>query len=120
MIERLLILLAVVGVALAAVWVRERMTPRHATLEPGITVVTGPDCRLCPALILALDIAGVEYRRVDVAMEEPPAGIRALPTILVADSAGTVAIRRSGRSAMADLDTVLAVAAAGGSIRESA
>ena len=120
MIERLLILLAVVGIALAAVWIRERTTPRRATVDPGITVVTGPDCRLCPALILALDVAGVEYRRVDVATESPPTGVRSLPTILVADTAGALAIRRSGRSAMADLDTVLAVAAAGGSIRETA
>ena len=120
MIERFLILLAVVGVALAAVWVRERMRPRRATVDPGITVVTGPDCRLCPALVLALDVAGVEYRRVDVATEPPPAGVRGLPTILVADNAGAVAIRRSGRSALADLETVLAVAATGGSIRESA
>lgn len=120
MIERFMILLAVVGVALALVWVRERMRPRRMRMDPGVTVVTGPDCRLCPALILALDAAGVVYRRVDVATEPAPAGVRALPTILVADNAGTVAIRRSGRAAMVDLDTVLGVAAAGGSIRESA
>ena len=120
MIPRLVILLAVLGVALAMVWARERVKPRRARLDPGITVVTGPDCRLCPALILALDVAGVAYRRVDVAMESAPGGVRALPTILVADAAGTVAIRRSGRSAMADLDTVLGVAAAGGTLQESA
>ena len=120
MIGRFVILLAVVGLALAVVWARERLTPRGTQVSPGITVVTGPDCRLCPALVLALDVAGVEYRRVDVATEAAPAGVRALPTILVADSAGAVVIRRSGRSATADLDTVLGVAAAGGSIRESA
>jgi hypothetical protein len=119
MIERLLILLAVIGVALAIVWAWERMRPRRARIDPGITVVTGPDCRLCPGLILALDVAGVEYRRVDVAMASPPAGVRSLPTILVADDNGIVAIRRSGRSAMADLDAVLAVAA-DRSLRESA
>lgn len=120
MMERFVILLAVLGVAMALVWAWERMRPRRARIDPGITVVTGPDCRLCPALILALDVAGVEYRRVDVAMEPAPGGVRALPTILVADNSGTVTIRRSGRSAVADLETVLAVAATGGSIRESA
>ncbi|MEX1004282.1 MAG: hypothetical protein WD990_08555 [Acidimicrobiia bacterium] len=120
MIERLVILLAVVGLALALVWAWERTKPRRARIDPGITVITGPDCRLCPALILALDVAGVEYRRVDVSVEAAPAGVRSLPTILVADSAGAVAIRRSGRSAIADLDTVLGMAAANGSIRESA
>lgn len=119
MIERLLILLVVVGVALAVVTFRERFRPRRLRAQPGITVFTGPDCRLCPPLLTVLDAAGVEYRLVDVTTSSG-AGIRALPTVVVADERGGIALRRSGRSAIVDVETILAVAASGGSVRELA
>ena len=120
MIERVIILLLVLGVALGIVWIRERAKPRRARIAPGITVVTGPDCRLCRTLVRALDEAGADYRRIDVDRDPAPIGVRALPTILVADGAGSVAMRRSGKAAISDLETVLAVAASDGTIRESA
>ena len=119
MIERLLILVAVVAIALIVVTVRERVRPRRLRAEPGITVFTGPDCRLCPPLLVVLDAAGAEYRLVDVTTVAGT-GIRALPTVVVADDRGGIALRRSGRSAIVDVETILSVAASGGSVRESA
>ncbi|HVR32688.1 MAG TPA: hypothetical protein VMS74_08260 [Acidimicrobiia bacterium] len=119
MIERVLVLGAVIGVALALVSAWERSRPRRLRVSPGITVFTGPDCRLCPSLLGALDAAGAVYRTVDVAARPMP-GVRSLPTVLVADAGGVVALRRSGRSAVADIDLIIAVAATGGSIKESA
>lgn len=119
MIERVLVLVVVICVALTVVAVWERSRPRRLRISPGITVFTGPDCRLCPSLLAALDAAGAVYRTLDVAAR-PMAGVRSLPTVLVADASGGVALRRSGRSAVADIDLIIAVAATGGSLKESA
>jgi len=120
MTGRLLVLLAVFGVALAVVAIRERRDPRTGWIQPGITVLTGPDCRLCPLLLALLDAADARYLLVDVTRQRVPAGVRALPTVLVADERGEVALARSGRSALTDIDTILAVAAADGVVRETA
>lgn len=119
MIERLLILLAVLGLALAWVALRERRTPSGVVVRPGITVFTGPDCRMCPGLLASLQRAGASYHLVDVSTVHAP-GVSSLPTVVVADAGGEVVMRRSGRAAVTDLSTILAVAAAGGAIRESA
>ncbi|MEX2653817.1 MAG: hypothetical protein WD532_02185 [Acidimicrobiia bacterium] len=120
MIERFLILVVAVGLALAVVVIRERMRPRSLRVQPGITVFTGPDCRLCPPLIAALDAAGAEYRTIDVSVSGLRVGVRSLPTVVVADARGDIALRRSGRSAVVDVDTILAVASTGGVVKESA
>jgi glutaredoxin len=112
MIERVLILVVVVFLAFAVVSLRERARPRRLRARPGITVFTGPGCRLCPALLTALEATGVRYRTVDVTRNAAP-GVRALPTVLVADHRGEVAMRRSGRSALTDLDALVAFAAGG-------
>lgn len=119
MIERVLILLVVLGLALGWVAWRERRRPGRVAVRPGITVFTGPDCRMCPGLLAALDRAGASYHLVDLSREHAP-GISSLPTVVVADATGQVALRRSGRSAVGDVSTILAVAAARGAIRESA
>lgn len=119
MIERLLVLSVVLGVALLWVAWRERRTAGGVTVRSGITVFTGPDCRMCPGLLASLDSAGANYRLVDVSREHVP-GIRSLPTVVVAHAGGEVALRRSGRAAITDLPTILSVAASGGVIRESA
>jgi hypothetical protein len=120
MIERLLILVIAVGVGLAVVVVRERMRPRSIDHRPGITVYTGPDCRICPPLLAMLEGAGVPFRVFDVSRTDPPFAVRALPTVVVADESGEVVLGRSGRSTVTDFDTILAVAASGGAVRESA
>lgn len=119
MIERVLVLSVVIGLALGWVAWRERRRLAGGTVRPGITVFTGPDCRMCPGLLASLDRAGASYHLVDVSREHTP-GVRSLPTVVVADASGDLALRRSGRAAVTDLPTILAVAAAGGAIRESA
>lgn len=119
MIERLVVLAVVFGLALGWVAWRERRTPGGVTVRAGITVFTGPDCRMCPGLLASLDGAGAGYHLVDVSRTHAP-GIRSLPTVVVADAGGEVAIRRSGRAAVTDLPVILAVAAGGGAVRESA
>lgn len=111
MIERALILVVIIGVALAVVELRERRLLPAARVMPGITVVTGPGCRLCPPLLAALDASPATYRLVDVARTPPPEGVRAMPTVLVADEWGKVFLRRSGRSAVTDVETIVAAAA---------
>ncbi len=118
MIERLLILALVVAVAFALLRLRERRRPRRMRLDPGITVLTGPDCRLCDPLVAALDEVDADYRLWDVTRTGAPISVRALPTVLVADRDGDVVLRRAGRSAIVDLATILDVAGTGGAVRE--
>lgn len=115
----MLVLSVVLGLTLGWVAWRERRTPRGVVARPGISVFTGPDCRMCPGLLASLDRAGASYHLVDVSREHAP-GVSSLPTVVVADAGGEVVMRRSGRSAVTDLSMILAVAAAGGAIRESA
>lgn len=119
MIERLLVLSVLAGLTLGWVAWRERRTPRGFVARPGITVFTGPDCRMCPGLLASLEREGASYHLVDVSRVHAP-GVSSLPTVVVADAGGEVVMRRSGRAAVTDLSTILAVAAAGGAIRESA
>lgn len=120
MIERGLFLLLVLGLALIVVWFRERSHPRTRLVPPGITVLTGPDCRLCGPLLRALDELGADYRLLDVTRDPLPLAVNSLPTVLVGDGLGALALRRTGRAAISDLSTILAVAAAGGSVKEIA
>lgn len=119
MIERLLVLSVVLGLALGWVAWRQRRSPAGVKVRPGITVFTGPDCRMCPGVLASLDTAGARFYLVDVSREHAP-GIRSLPTVVVADARGDAVLRRSGRAAVTDLPTILAVAAARGAIRDSA
>ena len=103
MITRLIVLVLVLGAAWFAVALAERR--RGATsvgIADGLTIVTGEDCHLCPLAVAAAEAAGVTPRVVDVA-DLPGHGIRSLPTAFVTDAAGTVLVRRSGRSVIADM-----------------
>lgn len=118
MIERAVVLALVVAGAFLVVRVSERVRPRGRSLRPGITVVTGPDCRLCDQVLAQLDQRGVTHRQVDVADLACGITIRAVPTVLVADRGGDVVLRRSGKSAIADIDVIASVAASGGAVTE--
>lgn len=116
--ERLLILLAVLGLALVWVAWRERRVRGGVGARSGMTVFTGPNCRMCPSLLTSLDRAGVSYHLVDVSSQPAP-DVSSLPTVVIADTDGEVTLRRSGRAALTDLPTILAVASSG-TVRESA
>ena len=103
MIIRLIVLAVVLGAAwlVVAVAERRRGTP-NVGIADGLTIVTGEDCRLCPLAVEAAEAAGIAPRVIDVA-DVPGHGIRSLPTAFVTDAAGTVLVRRSGRSVIADM-----------------
>jgi hypothetical protein len=104
---RITLLGLLAGGSLALVsWWQRRPLPESGRFAPGVTVFTGPDCRLCGPLVHALGRVGVEPQIVDIADAAPPPGIRSLPTVLVADAAGEVVLRRSGRAALEDVVTI--------------
>jgi len=114
-IERLLVLTAVTVTGLLVVRLLER-TRRGGTAVPaGITVVTGSDCRLCEAVLSLLDARGIRYTSATVQSIASRLNVRSLPTVLVADHVGSVVLRRSGRSALTDLDSILLAAGGTGS-----
>lgn len=93
------------GVALAWLAVALAERRRGAGAAPtGVTLVTGPDCRLCDAALQAARRAGLEVTEVDV--RHPVArrlGVRSLPTLVVADPGGRIRLRRSGRAAVSEI-----------------
>lgn len=108
MIARIALLALVVTLAWVIVQLWERRRPVLAGLQPGITVITGPDCRLCDPAVAALRRAGVEPAIVDVA-DLGDAGYRSLPTAVVVDRAGRIVAARSGRLAVSDAATLAAL-----------
>ena len=101
------------GLAVAAAWVIVALSERRragssSSLAPGVTVVVGASCRLCPPLIRALRDRGVAPNIVDVDSARVP-GVQSVPTLFVVDHAGRVRLRRSGASALADVDRVPAL-----------
>jgi hypothetical protein len=111
MTERLLILSVVLGVALALVAMRERSGSKRGQIAPGINVVIGPGCRLCAPLTAALAAAGADFVLLDTEDAGVSGAVRSLPTVLVGDRGGRVILRRSGRSAISDLESILAASA---------
>lgn len=112
MIVRLALLGLTVAVAFGLVALLERRRGRiAATLPAGITLVTGPDCRLCDTARRALAAAAPDLavRVVDVAAFGDPS-VRSVPTVVVADAAGDVVLRRSGRAAISDAARIVAAA----------
>lgn len=108
MIIRLVALIVIVGFAYLVVAVAERRTRRTIVdLPPGITVVTGPECQLCASVISGLRERDISPNVVDI--EQAPASlgtIRGLPHAVVVNDDGEVTMRRSGRSALTDVDNL--------------
>lgn len=108
---RLLVLAVVLGLAFAAAQFAGRSTrrARRAGLGPGITVVTGPDCRRCAPTVAALRAAapGVPLRVRPLEHEAvQPLAVRSLPTVVLVDPSGDVVLRRTGHSALAEAERV--------------
>jgi hypothetical protein len=109
LLERALILVAVLGVAYGATgWLALRRPRRnHSALSPGLTVLTRPHCHLCDRLLTALRQNDVPHL-VEGSPEE--LGIRSLPTVLVVGADGEVVARRSGAAALRDLAVLIRLA----------
>jgi hypothetical protein len=118
MTERLLILLIVLALGLVLVAWRERSGSNTGRIAPGINVVVGPGCRLCGPLIAALEGAGAEFTVMNLEEAGERAFVRSLPTVLVGDRAGEVIFRRSGRSAISDLEAILTAGAVSDTLTE--
>jgi hypothetical protein len=101
---RLLVIAAVGGGAwLLAGWLQRRPGRSQPGLPLGLTLITGPGCRLCGLVERALRRAGVVPRIVDVEFAQLPGyPIRSLPVAVVVDGDGEVVMRRAGRSALDD------------------
>lgn len=114
MIVRLLILVALIGSAYLTVAFGERRTrPMHAGLNAGITIVTGPQCRLCDPAVAALQSRGATPQVLDVSDIPASLGpIRGLPVAILTDHDGQVIMRRSGRSIITDAAQLAGAAAA--------
>jgi hypothetical protein len=99
-IERSIVLATLMALGFGLVWLWERrpLLGRESDVA-GLTLVTGPDCALCPQARSALERAGVPHRVVDVS-DSAGLGVRSLPTLLSIDPTGVVEWRRSGRAAL--------------------
>ena len=107
------VLLAVLAGAFVAVGLFERRNGTEGTvrLSSGLTLISGPGCRLCEPAAEALRRAGAQ-----VSITEDPAlreelRVRSLPTAIVVDDAGQVVMRRSGRSVITDAGALAQAAA---------
>lgn len=112
MIGRGLALVAVLAVAWLVVrWWEHRRTVVGA-LPPGITVVTAPGCTLCDPAVEALRGTGtVAPIRVVDASATPLRGVRSVPTVLAVRADGSIALQRSGASAIRDAASLAAAIA---------
>lgn len=110
---RLVLLAAVLGVAWLTVRWWERRLGSARRVEPGVTVIVTPTCLICPDTIAALEQADpdLELRVLDATKTDVSAyAARSAPTVIVADAAGTVMLRRSGRASVTDASVIAAAA----------
>ncbi len=115
---RLLLLALVLAGAFLVAWVWSRRNPRVESdgLAPGLTVITGPDCRLCDPAVAALRRAGAVVTIVDDEALRAQLKVRSLPTAVVVTAGGEIVARRSGRAVIDDA-AALAEAASARAVR---
>jgi hypothetical protein len=106
------ILIVVMGGAFAAVALTSRRNPGVAkmVLAPGLTLVSGPGCRLCEPAVQALRRAGARVEVTEDAELRDSLSVRALPTAFVVAADGEVIMRRSGRAVISDAAALAAAA----------
>jgi len=113
-IVRLLVVLAVLGLAWLAVgrWER-RQGAQVMGVSPGVTMFTTDDCRICPLAMETLAGAGVPVTlRSALDPLAEALAVRSVPTLVVADGQGHVTMRRSGRTVITDVRSIAAALAA--------
>lgn len=114
MIVRMVILAAVLMCAwlLVGRWERRRGSQVEG-VNPGVTMFTTDDCRICPLAIESLSDAGVPVQVMSATHPLAEAlSVRSVPTVVVADRAGQVTFRRSGWSVVTDARSIAAALAA--------
>lgn len=111
MIERAVILVAVVALAWLGVRWWERRRTVAGSLPPGLTVLTAPGCTLCDPAVEALRRASPEtsIRVVDVA-DWSVTGVSSVPTVVAVAADGSIVLQRSGASAIRDAAALAAAA----------
>ena len=109
---RLAILVAVVALGWLAIRWWDRRRTVASSLAPGLTVLTAPGCTLCDPAVAALESTGTSapIRVVDVT-EALVEGVRSVPTVVAVRSDGSVAMQRSGASAIRDAAQLAAAVA---------
>lgn len=109
---RALVLVGVLGVAWLAIRWWERRRTVAGSLPPGLTLVTAEGCTLCQPALDALRRAGADtpIRVVDIEVAGID-GIRSVPTVVAVRHDGTVALQRSGTSAIRDAAALVAATA---------
>lgn len=112
MIERGVVLVLVVAAAWLALRWWERRRTIVGALAPGLTVLTAPGCTLCDPAVEALRGTGTSapIMVVDVAASGVD-GIRSVPTVVAVRGDGTIALQRSGVSAIRDAGVLAAALA---------
>lgn len=103
----IVIVVIVIAFLVVGIWTRRRGRSVKTTLPPGITIVIGPDCRLCRPAIDAIHHVdpAIDYNVVDLEKEDADTGglpVKAVPTVVVVDGKGRVLVRRSGHAAIND------------------
>jgi hypothetical protein len=77
-------------------------------LPPGLTLVEGPGCRLCPEIRAQAERSGVTPH----VITGPPGKLESLrvkgiPTVFVVDAMGSIRARRTGEAALLELGGLL-------------
>lgn len=112
-VVRFLVLVGVLGLALASFRAWERRTFHSSGLVPGVTVVTTPTCVICPETIAALQRSDPDAAFTVIDVSEPRAqalNIQAAPTVIVADQRGNEILRRTGRTTVTDAALIVKTA----------
>lgn len=110
---RVLILVAVLAAAWLAVRLWERRLGSSGLVAPGVTLIVTPTCLICPDTIAALRLADPQLpvRVLDATVDDVRAyGVKAAPTVVVADRSGAVQLRRTGRATVDDASVIAATA----------
>jgi hypothetical protein len=106
-VARVLLVLALLGVAAAAGAAARRFRPQHPPIDiaglglpAGITVFTSTDCPRCKPVLASARASGVPVREVTYELEgdlQRRAGVIGVPLTVVVDRSGRVVAQLAGR-----------------------
>ncbi|MDJ0496960.1 MAG: thioredoxin family protein [Acidimicrobiia bacterium] len=115
---RVILVLAVLGVATAAAVLARRLRPQHPPIDieglgfaPGVVVFTSTDCPRCKPVLAAARASGAPLREVTYELEgdlQRRAGVVGVPLTIVLDQAGKVSAQIAGRVSSSRLQRAVA------------